>query len=33
VAYDPAHVHNDRGLLASNGPLHATIVERVRGRF
>lgn len=33
VAYDPSHTHNDRGLLASNGPLHEAIVERVRGRF
>jgi len=33
VVYDPASVHNDRGLLASNGPLHEAIVQRVAGRF
>lgn len=33
VVYDPAHVHNDRGLLASNGSIHAELVARLAGYF
>jgi 3'(2'), 5'-bisphosphate nucleotidase len=33
VVYDPAHYHNDRGLLASNGSIHAVLAERLRGYF
>jgi 3'(2'), 5'-bisphosphate nucleotidase len=33
VPYDPGHVHNDRGLLASNGVIHAELAERLRGFF
>lgn len=33
LAYDPAKLHNDRGLIASNGPAHELLVERLRGYF
>jgi len=33
VIYDPAHLHNERGLLASNGVMHAELAERLRGYF
>jgi len=33
VVYDPAHLHNERGLLASNGTIHALVAERLRGYF
>lgn len=33
VVYDPDHLHNDRGLLASNGRLHDHLVERLAGYF
>ena len=33
LTYDPAHLHNDRGLIASNGPTHDALVARLRGFF
>ncbi len=33
VIYDPADLHNERGLLASNGAIHAQLAERLRGYF
>ncbi|NKB89737.1 MAG: 3'(2'),5'-bisphosphate nucleotidase CysQ [Acidobacteria bacterium] len=33
VKYDPAHLHNVRGLLASNGAIHAELAERLRGYY
>jgi len=33
VVYDPAHLHNERGLLASNGAIHSLLAERLRGYF
>lgn len=33
LAYDPGQVHNDRGLLASNGRVHEALVERLSGYF
>ena len=33
VQYDPLHLHNERGLLASNGVIHAELAERLRGYY
>ncbi len=33
IAYDPSRVHNERGLLASNGVTHSTLVERLHGLY
>lgn len=33
VVYDPAHLHNERGLLASNGTIHSLLADRLRGYF
>jgi len=33
VIYDPTDLHNERGLLASNGTIHAELAERLRGYF
>jgi 3'(2'), 5'-bisphosphate nucleotidase len=33
VVYDPLSLHNERGLLASNGRLHDRLAERLRGYF
>ena len=33
VRYDPARLHNKRGLLASNGSIHAQLADRLRGYF
>lgn len=33
LRYDPDHLHNDRGLIASNGPLHDRLVERLAAYF
>lgn len=33
LSYDPTHVHNDRGLLASNGTIHEALIERLAGYF
>ena len=33
VQYDPAHLHNERGLLASNGTIHSSLAEKLSGYF
>ena len=33
ISYDPAQVHNRRGLLASNGVAHEALLARLRDRF
>ena len=33
LVYDPARIHNERGVFASNGHLHDKVLEAVAGRW
>ena len=31
LVYDPARIHNERGVFASNGRLHDVVLKQVAG--